>query len=213
MFIQVIEGTTLQPEALHEQFEKWKRDLMPGAIGYLGSAGGCTQEGDCILVVRFDSADAARANSERPEQDAWWHETEMLFDGPVRFHDSEHVQIMRRGRLEDAGFVQVLEGHVTDPDMAAELEAETVPLLADARPDLIGTVAAYFDDGEFTEVAYFTSEIEARLGESRRPDEEMAELMQRWDDVLEVDRYLDLAEPWLVAPLRPGQSPALMSTW
>jgi len=70
MFIQVIEGHTRDAEALHHQLERWQRDLMPGAIGYLGSTGGCTATGDCILIARFESAEAARRNSDRPEQTA-----------------------------------------------------------------------------------------------------------------------------------------------
>ena len=31
MFIQVIEGKTKNPEALHERVELWQRELMPGA--------------------------------------------------------------------------------------------------------------------------------------------------------------------------------------
>jgi len=60
MFIQVIEGKTNDAEALHRRIEVWERDLKPGAIGYLGSTGGCTSTGDCILVARFESREAAQ---------------------------------------------------------------------------------------------------------------------------------------------------------
>ena len=40
MFVQVIQGRTSQPEALVEAFDRWKADLSPGAIGWLGSTGG-----------------------------------------------------------------------------------------------------------------------------------------------------------------------------
>ena len=112
MFIQVIEGRTERPEELHERLDIWQRDLMPGAIGYLGSTGGCTSSGDCILIARFESRDAAQRNSDRPEQGAWWAETEKCFDGPVRFHDTDDVQLMSHGELDSAHFVQVMEGHV-----------------------------------------------------------------------------------------------------
>ena len=114
MFIQVIEGKTQDPDALHRQLEVWERDLLPGAIGYLGSTGGCTSNGDCILVARFESQEAAQRNSERPEQTQWWQDTEKCFDGAVTFHDSVDVQVMTHGTLDEAQFVQVMEGHVTD---------------------------------------------------------------------------------------------------
>ena len=59
MFIQVIEGKTHDPEALHRQIDVWERDLKRGAIGYRGSTAGCTSTGDCILVARFESEEEA----------------------------------------------------------------------------------------------------------------------------------------------------------
>ena len=200
MFVQVIEGKTRDPEELHRRLDVWRRDLMPGASGYLGSAGGCTSSGDCILIARFESADLARANSRRPEQDAWWKQTERLFDGPVRFHDTEDVQVMQHGSLDTARFVQVMEGHVADRKRAEELERETDPMLVELRPDLLGSVTAFFGDGEFTELAYFTDEAHARANESKQPPAGAAEKMAEWMRVMTVDRYLDINEPWLVSP-------------
>ena len=198
MFIQVIEGKATDPEAVHRQLEIWERDLMPGAIGYLGSTGGCTSTGDCILVARFESPDAARRNSERPEQSHWWHETEQYFDGPVRFHDSVEVHVMAHGDLNKARFVQVMEGHVADQDRAVELEQEQEPILSEVRPDLLGSVTAYFDDHEFTELAYFTSEEEAREGERRDLPSDAADKFAEWEQVVKVERYMDITEPWLM---------------
>ncbi|MET0727789.1 MAG: hypothetical protein ABWZ76_05775 [Acidimicrobiales bacterium] len=198
MFVQVIEGKATDSEKVHRQLEIWERDLMPGAIGYLGSTGGCTSTGDCILVARFESEDAARRNSERPEQTAWWQETEKCFDGPVRFHDTVNVQVMAHRDLDEARFVQVMEGHVTDRDRAMALEQESDQILAEARPDLLGAVTAYFDENEFTELAYFESEEAAREGERRGMPGEAGEKLAEWERVMKVERYLDLPDPWLV---------------
>jgi hypothetical protein len=172
---------------------------MPTAIGYLGSTGGCTADGSCIMIARFESADAARRNSERPQQSAWWKETERVFDGPVKFHDSEDVQVMEHGSLDAAHFVQVMEGHVTDRDRAVELEREADPMLATARPDLLGSVTAFFTDGGFTEVAYFTTEDAARAGEHQDMPEEMANKFTQWQQTMPIDRYLDITDPWLTS--------------
>jgi len=198
MFVQVIEGKTNDPEAVHKRLEVWQRDLMPGAIGYLGSTGGCTSSGDCILIARFESRESAKRNSDRAEQGAWWAETEKCFTGPVRFHDTDDVQLMTHGELDQAHFVQVMEGHCSDRDRAVEIEHNADPLLAKARPDLLGAVTAYFGD-EFTEVAYFTSESAARAGEKGDMPDEMASTFAEWERLMKVDRYIDIKDPWLVS--------------
>src|SRR5918994_1012856 len=97
MFVQVIQGRTSQPEALVEAFDRWKADLSPTATGWLGSTGGVTEDGRFIAVARFESEEAAMANSARPEQDAWWSETANLFDGEVTFRNSTEVDVDLHG--------------------------------------------------------------------------------------------------------------------
>lgn len=203
MFVQVIEGRTSDAEALHRRLDVWEAELMPGAVGYLGSTGGCTSTGDCILIARFESRDAARRNSARPEQGAWWTETEKCFDGPVTFHDTEDVELMTHGGVDDATFVQVMDGHVTDEARAKALERDSDEVLTRLRPDLLGGLTAYYGDDGFTEVAYFTTERAARDGESAGMPPEVAGMFTEWQSVMEVDRYLDIVDPWLMtAPSR-----------
>jgi hypothetical protein len=106
---------------------------------------------------------------------------------------------MQHGRMEDAQFVQVMEGHVTDRARADELERESDPVLAEARPDLLGSYTAFFDDGEYADIAFFTSEQEAREAERRDMPPEFAAKFNEWEQVMKVDRYLDLPQPWLVS--------------
>src|SRR5438309_11134583 len=91
MFIQVIQGKVTSPDHLRRQLERWRRELKPGASGYLGSTGGVTPDGRAITLVRFESEEAARANSERPEQGAWWNEAVKAFDGDVAFYVCREV--------------------------------------------------------------------------------------------------------------------------
>ena len=99
MFVQVIEGRTSDPEGLRAQFDKWVAELEPGATGYVGTTAGVAADGRVVVFARFESEDAARANSERPEQGAWWAETEKLLDGPVAVQRVER----RRRRSSPAG--------------------------------------------------------------------------------------------------------------
>lgn len=197
MFIQVIEGKVRDSKALDRQLERWERELMSGAVGYLGSTSGCTSNGDCCLVARFESREAAQRNSARPEQTAWWKETEQCFVGPVTFHDSEEVQVMSHGDLDTARFVQVMDGHVADRRRAEQLEREAEPMLAKYRPELLGSVLAFFDGDEFTEIAYFTSEADARRGEHMEVPAEVRSMVSAWEQTLKVDHYYDIAQPRL----------------
>ena len=97
MFVQVIQGRVGDVGAAKAQLETWKSDLAPGATGWLGSTGGVTADGRMVALVRFDSEDAARRNSERPEQGAWWDGMAACFDGEPTFHDSTWVDVDEPG--------------------------------------------------------------------------------------------------------------------
>ncbi|HZC25534.1 MAG TPA: hypothetical protein VE287_00840, partial [Actinopolymorphaceae bacterium] len=70
MFVQVMQGHVDDPAALKAAVDRWMTDLAPTATGWLGSTAGVAKDGTAVAMVRFESAAAARANSERPEQSA-----------------------------------------------------------------------------------------------------------------------------------------------
>jgi hypothetical protein len=202
MFVQVIQGRTSDAQALRSAMDRWTRELGPGSIGWLGSTGGVTDDGRFIEVARFTSAEDAGRNSARPEQTRWWEETRRLLDGEATFADSEDVTVDVRGDPGAAGFVQVMQGRVTDPARARELMAQMPSdAMAAYRPDVIGTVAIGHDDGAWTQVMYFTSEAEAREGERKETPPEMQSLM---DEMTSISAgppdFLDLREPLLQSP-------------
>src|SRR3954453_21915561 len=108
MFVQVIQGKATNVDQLRAAVDGWIRDVSPGAVGWLGSTGGVTEDGRFIALARFESADAAGRNSERPEQDRWWSETAHLFTKEATFADSEDVTVDLSGDPDTAGFVQVM---------------------------------------------------------------------------------------------------------
>jgi hypothetical protein len=202
MFAQVIQGRTSDAAGLRAAFDRWVRELAPGSIGWLGSTGGVTDDGRFVAVVRFESADAAARNSQRPEQSAWWEETQRLFDGEVTFRDSEDVTVDLQGDPERAGFVQIMQGKVTDPDRAKALMAEmNTEAMAAMRPDVLGSVSIGHEGGDWTQVIYFSSEAEAREGEKKEPPPEMQAVM---DEMMKMSAgppdFFDLREPALHSP-------------
>ena len=202
MFAQVIQGRTSDEAGLRAALDRWVEELAPGSIGWLGSTAGVTDDGQFVAVARFESAEAAGRNATRPEQSAWWEETSALFDGEVTFRDSEDVTVEWADDPDQAGFVQVMQGRVSDPQRARELmDSLPVDLTAEQRPDMIGSLAIRHEDGGWTQVLYFTSEAEAREGERKEMPFEVQSVMQEMDKLsLEGPVFFDLRRPVLRSP-------------
>ena len=198
MFVQVIQGRTGAPEEVHAAMERWTEELAPGAVGWLGSTAGVTDDGRLIALARFESADAARRNSERPEQDRWWRETATLLDGDASFAESEDVMLDLVGDPDKAGFVQVMRGRGTDPERAMELMSQDSQKWAEFRPEVLGTVAVGHEGGGYTVAIYFTSEADAREGERKQPPPELAAQMEEMNKLMTGEpEFLDLKTPWI----------------
>ena len=201
MFAQVIQGKVSDPQQLRAALDRWMDELAPGAIGWLGSTAGVTEDGRFIAVARFESEESARRNSDRPEQGQWWSQTEQLFDGEVTFRDSSDVTLDIVGDPDRAGFVQVMQGRGSDPDRARELMSQDSDKWAEFRPDVLGSVAIGDEGGGYTMVIYFTSEEEAREGERKEPPPELKAQMEEMDKLsVGTPEFFDLKEPWLYSP-------------
>jgi hypothetical protein len=201
MFVQLIQGRTSKPEELRAAVDRWMQDLAPGATGWLGSTGGVTEDGRFIAAVRFESEEAARRNSQRPEQGQWWAETERLFDGEATFRDSSDVTVDVRGDPDQAGFVQIMQGRSTDPERAKQLMAQDEDKWAALRPDMVGSVVIGHDGGAYTMVMYFTSEADAREGERKEVPPDMRATMDEMNKLsIGETEFFDLKQPAMRSP-------------
>ncbi len=201
MFVQVIQGQVSDAAGLRAQLDAWVAEVAPGAVGWLGSTAGVTQDGRAIALARFESEDAARRNSERPEQGAWWEGFVALFDDEPVVHDSTSVEVDTSGDPAEAGFVQVMQGRTSDPERARELMADDTVDWATARPDVLGSVNVGHDDDSWTMATYFISEEAAREGEKKEPPPEMQKLMEQLNELSVGEMsFFDLQDPWLHAP-------------
>jgi hypothetical protein len=199
VFIQIMQGMCSDADGLRRQTELWRKEQAPKAEGWLGGTYGVTDDNRFIGVVRFDSKEAAARNSVRPEQGAWWAETEKCFDGDVTFHDCDEAMMFLSGGSDDAGFVQVMQGRVEDPERFRRFMELPMEMLQQARPEIIGGSIAIEPDGRFTETVAFRSEEAAREGEGK---EMPAEMRQAWDDEMAQMKdvtYLDLRHPWFAS--------------
>jgi hypothetical protein len=201
MFVQVIKGRTADPGGLRAALDRWVQDMAPGATGWLGTTAGVTEDGRAIAVARFESEEAARRNSDRPEQDQWWRETARVFEGEATFLDSSDVRVDLQGDPDRAGFVQVMQGRSTDPDRAQLLMSQDSDKWAAFRPDVLGSLSIAHEGGAYTMVMYFTSEAEAREGERKEIPPELKATMDEMDKLSTGEpEFFDLKEPQLVSP-------------
>jgi hypothetical protein len=198
MFVQVIQGKAKDPAGLRKQWERWDQEIKPKATGYLGGTAGVTADGEFIALARFESEAAAKSNSDSAEQSAWWDETSQYLDD-VMFHDCTEVDLMQKGGSDDAGFVQVIQGKVTDIEKARALDREGQDQMSQMRPDVIGGIVAWHpQNGRFTNAIYFTSESEARAKEKESSaTPEFQKFMSEWQAISDGEpKFLDITEPW-----------------
>ena len=201
MFVQVIQGKVADVGKARAALDQWHETLAPGAVGWLGSTAGVTDDGTFIALARFESEEAARRNGDRPEQDRWWSETAKLFSGEPTFHNSTDVDVDVAGDPDQAGFVQIMQGKISDPARAKAIMAQDTGERAAYRPDVLGTIVAQHEDGDYTMAVYFTSEEEARAGERKEPSPAMKEQMEQMNALmLGAPLFFDLKRPWLHSP-------------
>lgn len=199
MFIQVIQGQVADRGAARATMDRWLAEVEPGAQGWLGGTYGFTDQGTLVAIVRFSSADDARRNAARPEQQAWWREMESHFSGPITFHDCGDVMLLAGGGSDEAGFVQVIQGRVHDPDRMHALSEQSASLISKYRPDILGATIAISDDGFFTETVAFRSEAEARQAERQPIPAEASRVLDEEMSLLDDVSYLDLHQPWFAS--------------
>jgi hypothetical protein len=201
MFIRVIQGRATNPPGIRRDLGRWQRLLAADADGWLGSTTGITEDGWSITAVRFASEAQARRNSDRPEQREWWRDASQHL-ARVAVHDAPKVHTYRDGGADQAGFVQVIQGHSDDLERMASLGRDQEEVLAREAPHILGvTVAEHADrPGDFTQILYFTSEQDARRFEQERSAEDDEPVLEQLRSLMTDLRCFDLRDPQMLSP-------------
>lgn len=199
MFAQALFGRVADPGRLRRLWDGWHEGLAAGAEGWRSSTAGITPGGELAAVVRFASAEAARANADRPEQDQWWQELQGCIEGPVEVLDTADITVHDECG-DEAGFVQLMRARCKDRAAFQAVEDEIGEPFRAARPDVLGAIRLWQPDDRLVAVDWFSSEEEARAGESVAMPDEVQEGFGRWMGLLEDLRWYDLPDPWLASP-------------
>ena len=197
MYLDVITGSTSNPAALQQLLDRWANEVAPGIRGWRGTTAGVTADGTFAMVSRIEDEVPTAAGPEK------WRTALIELLGP----DPSSGMYDRVTLLEEtegvarAGFVQFTLGRVENPPAADRYLQQFDEVYAPLRPDMIGRLMARRDDGEFFGAFYFTSQEQARAGEAQQVSPEIAEMMQRGQELsLTPGAYLDLTSPWIYRP-------------
>ena len=198
MFVQMFTGKVSDAQAVKAHLDSWREGAGREVEGWLGTTAGVTEDGRLIVLARFASKEVAQANSDRPEQGRWWEQMEALFDGEPEFFESDDLEMDVPGDPDRAGFVQVIQGKVTDTARMRELASQRPADWAAYRPDILGTVSLDHGDGSYTMAIWFTSEAEARVGEKKEPPPELMGQLQEMESLNDGEvTFYDLKDPWI----------------
>jgi hypothetical protein len=197
MFIQVIQGKTSRPDELKAFGETVRSERDEPPVGWLGSTFGITDNNDFFGVVRFESREAAMANSARPETGEFAAKLGALMDGELTFFDSDQVESFLDGGSDDAGFVQIIRGKA-DPGLWQKMG--DMSQLREMRPEIIGGTVAIKDDGTFVETVAFRDEGSARKGESDMTAAPPPEIAEALEAIMDGAEFYDVREPMFSSP-------------
>ena len=109
------------------------------------------------------------------------------------------TEVFLAGDLAQAGFVQVVQGRVSDLDRARERKHALEEALKVHLPALLGTVTVELDAGRFTRALYYSTQDEARAAEREMPPEIRALSQEGRQLIVGPVEFHDLREPWLYA--------------
>ncbi|WP_148575611.1 hypothetical protein [Nocardioides caldifontis] len=198
MFSQVVRGRADDLSAVRAALARWA-----SAAEAIDLTAGVTEDGAFIAVTTCDSEESARAAG---------GDWQALLDG-LAVEDGTRTDVFTTGDTAGARFVQVVRGQVTDLCEARRHKDALQVELATHLPCLLGTLTVEQDGNRFTRVLYFSTEAEARAGESSMP----AEVRRRDQAALRLlvgpMEFLDLRDPWLLsrrttAAVRAGEGSA-----
>jgi hypothetical protein len=200
MFLQLIQAKVTDEAGVRAALERWERDLMGGADGFLGATLGFLDDGSLINLARFESVEAAQRNSARAEQGEWAAEFTKSLAGEPTYIDIPDAELWLDGGSDDAGFVQVMVGHSPDVKRLLESSHEVdAARLREARPEIIGGVQGQFGTDGYVFAVYFRSEESARSGEAQEPPEDVKPMLEERMRLMGDVAYYDLRQPVMIS--------------
>ena len=166
MFFQVIQGKVADPERFSASLDSWVEQFGPSADGWLGTTSGTYGDNSRIALARFESAEAAKLNSDRPKRHSGGRSSPLpstAIRAPTTLTTSYSwgpVDPTRRDSSRSCADGWPSRTRTGDGSNFSQMPS-------DFRPDILGGLEALKDDGTFVMAMYFSSEAEAREGKKK----------------------------------------------
>jgi hypothetical protein len=200
MFMLTVEAHTTTPDALRRHVFGWAAGVGTSAAGWLGNTAGVSSVGDFILLMRFESEEAAWITSDLPEYGQWWQICARHLDTKPVFTGSTHVSGILGGGSDDAAAVRITRGSAAPNRFRSSLrQIETLPF--DDRAAMIGGIVAWHDRNRFTEALYFASKDLAQFRHRGTTPTPLRRFIDDHDASILDGTMADLDDPWLISPL------------
>jgi hypothetical protein len=196
MYTRVIEGQSVAKPLLHNAWDQLGDELRKGE-GFLGSTGGVDRLTHFISEFRFESEESARTLMVQPRAELWYEEI-IAHTTELDIRDTSEVDILLPRGSGGVGFVQFITGKTTDRERMKATNRAMQDILRAERPEVLGATIAWHPDDRFTETVYFTSERDARAGESREFPGGVTGLFGQLMQLLSEVAFVDLRDPWLI---------------
>lgn len=198
MFVLTVQSRTSTPDALRQHLLRWPVDVGTSAMGWLGNTAGASADGDFVLLMRFQSEEAALVTGDLPEYGRWWRSCARLLDTKPLFTPSINVTGILSGGTDAAAAVQITRGRAAPARLRDSLR-QFESLTAAERGTVVGGIVAWHDDNRFTEALYFIARISGPFGQ-----QSVTTPLGRFNAAHEASMLestvIDLRDPWLTSP-------------
>jgi len=199
MFVLTVHARTINPEGVREHVLTWPARVGIGAVGWLGSTGGVSTDGDFILLMRFESEEAAWITSDLPENGRWWQICSRHLDTRPAFTGSSKVTGILSGGSDDAAAVRIIRGR-TAQNLFRDSLRRLETLSPNERAALIGGIVAWHERDQFTEALYLKSKDFAKFRQRGMFPTPLLRFIDEHETSILDGTVIDLDEPWLISP-------------
>lgn len=214
MFVRMLRARVSAKPLLRNAWDQLG-DSLGKIPGWRCMVGGIDRDGGFFGTIEFTDPGAAHHAWTDGEVSRWLQEVQRSLDN-VDERESADGEILLPGPRNEAGFIQFIQARTSDKPRWKAINDAMQEVMRSHRPEVLAATIAWNDDDSFLETVYFTSEQEAREGESREFPGGMAGLFGELMDLVSDLSYTDLRSPWLkVHPALGAASPTTKEegTW